>query len=110
MDELMKSLCFSFESDYLNFIPASNHNPNSWIIEVFTSDEDILLGKIKYYAQWRQYGFYPEPECVFEKTCLKDITHFLIMMNEQQRKGVKPENPQQKLTLPNSKSVVGKKE
>lgn len=96
--KIIESLCFSFESKYLNFIPSSSHNPATWIIDVFTSDEDVLLGQIKYYAQWRQYGFYPEQGTVFEKTCLKDITDFLVLLNELQRKGVKPENPQTLLT------------
>jgi hypothetical protein len=35
------------------------------------------LGEIKWYGSWRCYAFYPFPNCVFEKTCLKDITSFI---------------------------------
>jgi hypothetical protein len=36
-------------------------------------------------------------EC--EKTCMTDITNFLIKMNRWQSQGIKPENPQKKLTV-----------
>ena len=35
------------------------------------------LGQIKWYGPWRCYAFYPFPNCVFEKTCLKDIISFI---------------------------------
>lgn len=107
--KLIESLCFDFDSKYLDFELDDNQNPSTWIIDVYTKDEydvessmnpqRICLGKIRWYAQWRQYGFYPEVGTVYEKTCLHDITKFVILMNEQQRKGIKPENPQKTLEV-----------
>jgi len=83
---------------------ADKQNPATWIINVITDGEDVTLGQIRYYAQWRQYGFYPNDGTVYEKNCLNDITKFVILMNEQQKKGIKPENPQTTLGV-NGKGV-----
>lgn len=96
--QLIESLCFNDESKYLTFELSVNRNPSTWIINVM-SEDGYCLGRIKWYAQWRQYAFYPEAVTIFEKTCLKDITNFVKLMNEQQKKGIKPENPQKKLHI-----------
>ena len=55
--------------------------------KVLTKDGDTLLGKISWYGAWRCYSFYPEPGTLFEKTCLLDITEFLIdIQNEWKEK------------------------
>lgn len=92
--QLIESQCFNFESKYLNFHPSVKQNPATWIIDVMPIDSYDPLGQIRYYAQWRQYGFYPCDGTVFEKTCMKDITEFLKLMNDLQKRGIKPENPQ----------------
>jgi hypothetical protein len=35
------------------------------------------LGEIKWFGRWRTYAFFPEPDTVFEKQCMKDITNFI---------------------------------
>lgn len=82
----------SFPSKYLDFRLAKKQNPSSWVVDVFTNgDDDILLGQVRYYANWRQYGFYPNDGTVFEKTCLTDLAEFCRSLNERQRAGIKPE-------------------
>ena len=72
---------------YLKFVKARKQNPKTKIYLVRTNDNHVtLLGVIKWYAQWRQYGFYPEQGTVFEKTCLNDISNFCILLNKEQRK------------------------
>jgi hypothetical protein len=45
---------------------------------ILTKDVPPLkLGEIRWFGRWRQYAFYPEPDTVFEKQCMKDITAFL---------------------------------
>jgi len=46
--------------------------------QVIAREDNCLLGHIKWYANWRQYAFYDDSdyECVFEKTCLRDIANF----------------------------------
>lgn len=36
-----------------------------------------VVGRIAWYGAWRKYAFYPEPNTVFEPTCLRDITTFI---------------------------------
>ena len=77
----------SYSTKYLLFIKAKEQNPKTSIYLVRTNDaRSILLGVIKWFPQWRQYGFYPEDGTVFEKTCLKDLYEFCIKLNILQRK------------------------
>lgn len=79
------------EGKYIYFKKADVHNPKTWIVEVYAKDGDILLGKIKWYAQWRQYAFYPEEGTVFEKTCMNDISELTRRLGVIQRAGIKPQ-------------------
>ena len=41
-------------------------------------------GVVKWFGSFRQYSFFPNPETVFEKTCLRDISNFMEeLMNER---------------------------
>jgi len=79
---------------FIHFVKSRKQNPKTVIYDVLTNDKiiesgvtghPILLGIIKWYANWRQYGFYPESGTVFEKTCLADISDFCIELNKRQR-------------------------
>lgn len=59
---------------------------------VFAKNDNSLIGQVKWYAPWRQYGFFPGPGTVYERQCLLDITRFIQnLMNERklQRKLLK---------------------
>lgn len=71
------------ECRYIRFGLAKEQNPKTKIYDVIALEDQISLGQIKWYAHWRQYAFYPEPETVFEKTCLKDITNFVLRLNRE---------------------------
>lgn len=65
---------------YINFVPAwvnpfvkKKKVTSEWAVMSVTGDE---LGWVKWFAQWRCYGFYPNASTVFEKTCLNDIATF----------------------------------
>lgn len=73
---------------YVHFVRAAKQNPKTWIYIVRMDTKKglgFLLGVVKWYAQWRQYAFYPAGGTVFEKTCLRDIRDFVIDLNERQR-------------------------
>lgn len=70
---------------YIHMVRANKQNPKTWIYFVRSNYDYGLLGTIKFYAQWRQYGFYPEAGTVFEKTCLEEIKQFCIDLNERQK-------------------------
>lgn len=71
---------------FIKFHKATKQNPKTWIYLVRTNDiQGQLLGVVKWFAQWRQYGFYPEAGTVYEKTCLTDIKNFCIDLNQRQK-------------------------
>lgn len=96
--DLMESLCNNFDSRFIYFELAEKHNPKTWIIDVFAENNDVQLGQVRYYAQWRRYGFFPADGTVFERVCMRDIMSFLILIDTQQKNGIKPSDPQLKLT------------
>lgn len=74
--------------EYIYFCRAIKQNPKTWIYYVRTDTKKgigFFLGTVKWYAQWRQYAFYPAEGTVFEKTCLRDIKDFCIDLNERQQ-------------------------
>jgi hypothetical protein len=47
------------------------------------------LGRIKWYANWRQYCFFPSEESVFSKGCMNDINDFITKQMVKQKKASK---------------------
>ena len=45
---------------HIHFIKAKKQNPKTWIYLVRANYDLTLLGVVKWFASWRQYGFYPE--------------------------------------------------
>jgi len=54
--------------------------------EVRNSENNVLLGIIKWFGAWRKYAFFPYPDTVFETQCLSDITQFLKDLMEERKK------------------------
>ena len=53
---------------------------------VLAKDEYVRLGEIRWFARWRAYAFFPAPNLVFEKTCLRDIAAFCESQNTAHRR------------------------
>jgi hypothetical protein len=51
--------------------------PKTRVYEVRNKENQTLLGHIKFYAPFRKYSFFPEPNMVFEQDCMQVITGFL---------------------------------
>lgn len=43
---------------------------------VRAKDGDALLGVVRWFAPWRKYAFFPQPETLYEQDCLRDIAAF----------------------------------
>lgn len=56
-----------------------------WVVLNNRSGEP--LGRITWYGSWRQYCFFPEPECVFNPSCLQQITDFTARLTKEHRNG-----------------------
>lgn len=41
--------------------------------------ENALLGTIAWMNTWRKYAFYPEPNCVFEERCMRELSNFIVL-------------------------------
>ena len=64
-----------FEKDVI----TKNSNHPMWLC--CNNKTDIQLGKIEWYAPWRQYCFEAHDELVvFSKSCLQDICHFMSQL------------------------------
>lgn len=70
--------------------PIIGRKTDTYLIFTKTGDQTVL-GEIKWYGPWRQFAFFPQPNCLFEKTCLQDITDFLKKLMED-RKLAKKQN------------------
>ena len=91
--EMTQAQLFDTDKKYIHFELASEQNPKTWVYDILTKEaisgvmpDNILLGQVRWYAQWRQYALYPEERTVFEKTCLTDITDFIKELNAGQRR------------------------
>lgn len=71
-------------SKYLEFkeIPYDGKTKK---FEVTSTKHDSLLGEIKWFGRWRQYGFFPELDTVWNKDCLKTIQDFLQKLMDERK-------------------------
>jgi hypothetical protein len=72
-------------SKWIEFIEVGNTG-KTLKFHVQNKEQSLVLGEIKWYGPFRQYSFFPEPNMVFEKTCLKDITDFIVNLMEERKK------------------------
>lgn len=47
---------------------------------------EVHLGVVKWHAGWRQYCFFPAEACVFSKSCLEDVNHFITQLMKERKK------------------------
>jgi hypothetical protein len=50
----------------------------TFIWRVHTKRGGACLGEVRWFSRWRKYSFFPNPECVFEQTCLNEIAEFIV--------------------------------
>lgn len=85
-----------FKSKWLKFIDYTvakknkrghmlNSQPKTNTYVVRNKESETVLGIIKWYGPFRQYSFFPEPDMVFEKTCLTDLSNFLKKIEEERK-------------------------
>ena len=60
--------------------------PKTKVIDVCNRENDLVIGTIKWYPNWRKYSFFPANDCVFETICLKEITDFIMNLNIEHKK------------------------
>lgn len=66
---------------------GSSASGKTEIWTVRNSDNQALLGEIRWHGPWRKYTFVPAPLTVFEEDCLRDIANFVQDMTLNHRHG-----------------------
>ncbi len=61
---------------YIHFAKAAD-KPKTSVWACFNTSSGTSLGLVQWYAPWRQYCFFPEPNRVFNIGCMDDINHFI---------------------------------
>ena len=72
-------------SKYLNFQQVINFKGKTKRYEIISKSNGDVLGRIYWYAQWRQYTFSPAYPTVWNKECLKDIQNFLQQLMDERK-------------------------
>lgn len=62
---------------WIRFALGPKQNPKTSIWLVIAKDGDMPLGEIRWWGRWRKYAFFPNPETLYENTCLRDIAEFI---------------------------------
>ncbi len=64
-------------------IPPGQITPR-WYVE--TLEDEDFLGVVKWFGPWRKYAFFPEPQCVFEEVCMREISQFIEEQTRSRRR------------------------
>jgi len=75
-------LIINIKSKWLKFEFVSKKGKTS-VWNVLHKD-DTPLGQVYWFAQWRQYCFYPEDLRVFSGGCLEDIVKFMQRLRQKE--------------------------
>ena len=52
----------------------------------YSKNEYYTLGWVRWYADWKQYCFFTNPDVVLSKSCMMDIADFIEKMNDPNKK------------------------
>lgn len=63
-----------------------DRKPKTNVYEVRSKNDHFVLGVIKWYAQWRQYCFFPSPDTIFSKGCLNQVNEFITKLMKGRKK------------------------
>jgi hypothetical protein len=67
---------------YIHF-EQIGQKPKTSVWACRSNSSKAILGMIEWYPPWRQYCFFPAPDCVFNVSCLDDIKHFIGQLKTQ---------------------------
>ena len=75
---------------FIHFIVVEK-KPKTDVWECRNNRSNGFLGEVRWYSAWRQYCFYAEYGCIFNDTCLNDISHFLGQLRAGRKSNNKTE-------------------
>lgn len=85
MSILKKKCCFKEMAKYITF-KLIEEKPKTKVYGVFMKTQNFCLGKIKWYAQWHRYAFFPASDTIYENICLRDIAEFIEKLMKERKK------------------------
>lgn len=53
--------------------PADAKKTRTWTVKTLAG---VRLGKVRWFAAWRQYSFFPDPGTTYERDCLRTLADF----------------------------------
>src|SRR5208282_248516 len=56
---------------------GTEHKTNRYAV-VEKHNASSQLGVILWFARWRKYCFYPDPNTLYEETCMREISQFIV--------------------------------
>lgn len=76
----------NFQSKWLTFqqVPTPTERKTK-LFRIYNTESGILLGEIKWFGTFRAYSFFPAADCIFETTCLGDISDFILLLMQEWR-------------------------
>jgi penicillin-binding protein-related factor A (putative recombinase) len=70
---------------YIDF-ELVEQKPKTSVYVIRNIHSQMIIGYIKWYAQWRQYCFFPLENAVYSVGCLKDIIDFVEQLMKERTK------------------------
>lgn len=74
------------ESTFLRFVflfKSASGKTDEFAVD---SKDGVFLGRIRWYAPWRCYVFYPAHETLFNVECLREVSQFVGVQTREVRK------------------------
>ena len=68
--------------NFLNFCLVHKGDKTS-VYSVDSKRDGSRLAVVKWYGPWRQYTLWPEPQTVWNPSCLQDVTDFIDNLMKQ---------------------------
>lgn len=70
---------------WIEFVEVNFPGRKTKTFDVLNKENGTILGVVKWFGSFRQYSFFPASNCVFEKTCLHDISKFMEDLMEERK-------------------------
>jgi len=79
-----KCPCHSFK--WVQFVEENTKSLKTRRWGVLAKDNGTKLGEVRWFSQWRQYAFFPEPRIVLAGSCFIDLAAFIKAVMDARRK------------------------
>ncbi len=72
------------ESRYMEFDKVGDTGKTE-IWNIISKSSGFILGQIRWFGAWRQYCFYPSANCIFNTSCISDISGMIKELMAQRK-------------------------